>query len=299
VAQQRSVASSLPKDSPPPLPKEPLDKLSNRQPGPSSSTTSSRSTKHSGNTGRSSKDPETSQKNAGITKRSMRGRPEGNRDFSEDCDHRPAGSSQLTASLRSSQSQTPDDEDSVFNLIQARRTTCKRHGSTKASEDAMRHPLTASSCSKKNGTSHSSTQQSSKAFRHFKRYDHSEFPTTSTPAKDPDFMITNIHQPQRSSKTKCQRKGEECSRPRSASIGNHLPDADVDNTSTFPHNNCPSRRHHTLDGYHRQAAEDENTFYQSATTSAGAPSSHSVSSKSEKSSRSSQSPSVENLRHGK
>jgi hypothetical protein len=122
----------------------------------------------------------------------------------------------------------------------------------------------------------------------------------------------------------------QCCRPRSASIGNHLSDADVEasggsdyhNHATFPHRRdgrSTSRRHHTLDGYCRSGpppysgarrgeidcCDAEDVFLAhgrrlASMTSfhSGVASSRSVSSKSEKSSRSSQSPSVENLRHG-
>lgn len=266
-------------------------------------------------------------------------------------DPAPSGGAQLVGgSLRSSQSQTPEDEDST----EARRFSCKRHGSGRSRaknradvsphtpEELPKPPVAAQSVapppfslsikkssvagrkgSSSNGTSSLPPPQPPQVFHHFKHYDHKDQGDLRTvqpvdPDRPPAPLPIPLPPP-------LPKRGDECCRPRSASIGNHLSDVDAENvtdyhsTSTFPHRRegrTSSRRHHTLDGYsrageyseHRSSnryADDHEEYFQGrhggATPGgcAGIASSHSVSSKSEKSSRSSQSPSVENLRHGK
>ena len=286
---------------------------------------------------------------------------------------------QRAESLRSSQSQTPDDEDST----EARRATCRRHGSTKNRHhrsDSSKHPEEVAqlpkaqqqqqlpqpqppppqqqqpqqqqssttttlvsaiaeripfSLSLRKGGSKPVQQQQlqqqqpqqpmpapPQRFHHFKHYDHREHPSSSGQC---DYLLIDSDK----GVTPPSKRDAQCCRPRSASIGNHLSDADVDavasgsdyhNHSTFPHRRdarSTSRRHHTLDGYCRSGQQPysgerhdccdaEEVFLahgrrmasMTSFHSAGVTSSRSVSSKSEKSSRSSQSPSVENLRHG-
>jgi hypothetical protein len=104
-------------------------------------------------------------------------------------------------------------------------------------------------------------------FHHFKHYDHREHPSSSGQC---DFLLIDsstekraVPTPSSSSRASSKRDAQ-CCRPRSASIGNHLSDVDVEvvasgsdyhNNSTFPHRrdarSTSSRRHHTLDGYCR------------------------------------------------
>jgi len=325
---------NLPKDPPSMMTKDHLlEKVSSRKPlamaGPSSSTTSSKSTRQSDPISRNSKDfdePEEVElekngvaENYETMRRKVRGKnQEGN-------------GSQLTSSLRSSQSQTPDDEEPSANLIEVRRLSCRRHGSgtnhkpkLTSVEDSGKQASNEESQSTpgKKAGGKGSNSTNTPPMRHFKHFDHNEFPPKLS--KDSDHMIINTacskFDPPKCGETtkfKIPRRGDEyCHRPRSASMGNHLSDVGEKETSRhLPHHHHHSimshHKNHTLDGFGRHEkyrdysssqGADENSFHhqqsRSSTISGGAPSSHSVSSKSEKSSRSSQSPSVENLRHG-
>ena len=208
-------------------------------------------------------------------------------------------------SLRSSQSQTPDDDDSAVNNSSEaqQRTSCRRHGSTKsrsnrgdsggsskhlASDDAavtLQQPppppppatlisaitdrIPFSLSLKKGGGSKPPLPPPPQPFHHFKHYDHREHPSSSGHC---DFLIIDDKQQHVAAPPLSTSHGSsgtkpaaDCCRPRSASIGNHLSDADVEvvtaagadyhNNSTFPHRrdgrSTSSRRHHTLDGYSR------------------------------------------------
>ena len=152
-----------------------------------------------------------------------------------------------------------------------------------------------------------SQQQHHQQQQHFRHFNHKE----NTSGKQ--YSLFSPPHAQRVISEATPRRGATIyTRPRSASIGNRLSDAEQPedpetddhhhNHHAHYHHHYRHRRHHTLDGHQHQVHgghyEDEErqmiSFGNMATTS-----SRSISSKSEKSSsRSSQSPSVENIRHG-
>ena len=178
----------------------------------------------------------------------------------------------------------------------------------------------------------SSPPSSKQQQQHFRHFNHKEHETAVNSGKyslfsPPGLAPGGAQQSVISEATTQPRRGATIyTRPRSASIGNRLSDAeqtsevgdchgaagshgghgpelDHDHHSHY-HHHYRHRRHHTLDSHHQHQGvhhgghyEDEERHMMSfgGTTT----SSRSISSKSEKSSsRSSQSPSVENMRHG-
>ena len=171
-----------------------------------------------------------------------------------------------------------------------------------------------------------SSPPSSKQQQHFRHFNHKEHESAVNSGKYSLFSPPGHAAAQSviSEATQPRRGATIYTRPRSASIGNRLSDAeqtsevgggggaghggpeldhDHDHHAHY-HHHYRHRRHHTLDGHHQHQGvhhgghyEDEERHMMSfgGTTT----SSRSISSKSEKSSsRSSQSPSVENMRHG-
>lgn len=204
------------------------------------------------------------------------------------------GAPPVGGSLRSSQSQTPDDEDSA----EARRFSCKRHGSGRSrgqarggevsprSPEEVAKPAAAaqsvaappfllsikkSGAAPRKGSGGNGTSglppppQPPQVFHHFKHYDHKDQGDLRTgPPSEVDGPPAPLPVPL---PPPLPKRGDTCCRPRSASTGNHLSDVDAESTaeyhstSTFPHRRegraSSSRRHHTLDGYGRTGGYSE------------------------------------------
>ena len=224
-------------------------------------------------------------------------------------------------SHRSSLSQTPEDEDDLEeegeevegdcesspSRQRPSRRSSSRRSCLKEPKNSFDHPPTASA------SAVASTSQNSP--KHFRPFDHKEAANAGlkynlfTPPPPASVLKGGM-----TSEATPSRGATFYSRPRSASIGNRLSDAEPEDQIDHAgggggngdrgshhahyHHHYRHRRHHTLDGHHHHGVghfeELEETSFK------GAASSRSISSKSEKSSnsRSSHSPSVENIRHG-
>ena len=227
---------------------------------------------------------------------------------------------EATNSHRSSLSQTPEDED---DLEEEEEADCESSPSRQRHQHSHTHRRSRRSCLKEPKNSLDSAAsagsvefqpQNQNSPKHFRPFDHKSEAVASSgvlkynlfspppPVLKNASLVTSEATPTRGATF--------YSRPRSASIGNRLSDAEpeatasaeIENHHAHYHHHYRHRRHHTLDGHHghphgghfEDEVEEVVSFSKGACTS-----SRSISSKSEKSSsRSSHSPSVENIRHG-